>query len=348
MVLSRAATELRATAAAGGGFGRRRCSSGSDQTPAMSAAQGKRPQVKNPFAPFQIDLSHVRITRVSIRGGGRNFRKILRILKERERKISPFEVEVGGFRVHATPLENPGVKRTSFHILRLYDPLDDEFEVDLLIQDVDLYFVAFRRQRNGEWGIWFTFSDTDERVRQFLGGTKIYMSMGYNYPSLITPGGSPEAFEDIMFQFANFEDDQRITHEFKSAAYSIMVIFCETRRLLSLMLEISTRIDLQSPNAALSASQFEMIQHWSSASGIILTANNEKTLDLGKDLPKWWPKKLNHLKFISCLIGARGELLILKFNRRYVRENDEEFNFEKLLQDPRSARVPNPDFVIPQ
>lgn len=117
---------------------------------------------------------------MDIRGGGRYFRRNIKSLKEREKKISPFEVEVGGFRVHVTPLDNPKDERSSFHILRLWDSKNSRYRVDLLIQDTDLYFVAFRREADGIWGKWYTFKDTDKKVTQFLGATVIEeMKMSY-------------------------------------------------------------------------------------------------------------------------------------------------------------------------
>lgn len=117
---------------------------------------------------------------VDTRRSGRNFKRDLKLWKGREKKISPFEVEVGGFRVHVTPLENPKYERSSFHIIRLWDSKDSQYQVDFLIQDTDLYFVAFRRKANRQWEGWFTFKDTDKKVDNFLGATtKIKMKLRY-------------------------------------------------------------------------------------------------------------------------------------------------------------------------
>lgn len=163
----------------------------------------------------------------------------------------------------------------------------------------------------------------------------------------VKPGGDPSSFFQIFFQLRNFPTLERVTNEFKQAMYSVMVIFCEVRRLRSLSLEISHRIDNQLPPMNLSEFHLEIMRQWGTASGIVLEANKQKTLQLGHKLPEWWFKKvhLERLKLFSCLIGAKGELLLLKFNRDYVRENDKDFNFEKLLADPRSAMVPDWEFI---
>lgn len=157
------------------------------------------------------------------------------------------------------------------------------------------------------------------------------------------------ALKEIFVQFREFQG--RVTEGFKRAAYSVMVMFCEVRRLRSLSKEISHRIDNQLPPLPLSEFHFELMGEWGTASGIVLDAYNGKILELSKALPTRWAEKEHleaRLKYFSCLIGLQGELLLLKFNRRYVQDNDKDFNFEKLLKDPRSAMVPDWDFILPQ
>lgn len=129
------------------------------------------------------------VIEINVHGTANYYLNKLKIMKKREKAISPAVLHG----IHFTTLPNPETNFSSFHIVRLLDPRHRKYCVELLVQDSDLYFVAFRvghRDRPADpWVLdeWFCFSDFKEHLPRFLNVTPLVMNGSHISRYFISP-----------------------------------------------------------------------------------------------------------------------------------------------------------------
>lgn len=89
-------------------------------------------QGKTWFCRMQTCEADIPIIPVDVLGGENHLMRVLKVLKRREKEISPFDIQVGAYSAHVTPLPIPN-HLSSHHILRLYSGRTPFVMVDLLI-----------------------------------------------------------------------------------------------------------------------------------------------------------------------------------------------------------------------
>lgn len=171
-----------------------------------------------------------------------------------------------------------------------------------------------------------------------------------------TPPGNQQAIDSMFFAFATFRPGKTCCNtQFRRAVYNAIGLYCESRRLQSVFMEMYKRIEEQSPSEEVSPLLWDRIHNWTKLGVHVLehldddTAKKKKhldgehtRLDLRKDLPEW----CSHLKFsvMGSLIGENGEVLIINSNQEHLKRilslSDEAFNSR--------SRVHNHEFTIPQ
>lgn len=109
---------------------------------------GPPPELPPPdklFCPYQNSVNDLQVHIFDIANGKyglKGYLGTLSAMNYRQLRWSPFTING----IPVTPLRNPKSGSSSFFIIRLIDSRNPRYKVDLLIRDVDLYFVGFRRE----------------------------------------------------------------------------------------------------------------------------------------------------------------------------------------------------------
>lgn len=214
-------------------------------------------------------LQDVRVIIFDVRGGGQALRSMVNRRTTRHRVLALL-VYMG---VPVTPAPNPFNRPSpghSYHILRLIDPYQPRLQVDLLIRDTDLYLVAFRRSLDGNWGIWYRFSD--QQVPSFIVALDLGFTSNYSRdPRSIPTVGGPEDMVFIFNTLARHEDRlrlipavQRTLHiaTVRRAVQNAAVVFCEVMRFIAVLLEMVRRLEAGEAASVLPGEMWNMITSW--------------------------------------------------------------------------------------
>ncbi|XBI50475.1 hypothetical protein VPH35_113867 [Triticum aestivum] len=214
-------------------------------------------------------LQDVRVIIFDVRGGGQALRSMVNRRTTRHRVLALL-VYMG---VPVTPAPNPFNRPSpghSYHIIRLIDPYQPRLQVDLLIRDTDLYLVAFRRSLDGNWGIWYRFSD--QQVPSFIVALDLGFTSNYSRdPRSIPTVGGPEDMVFIFNTLARHEDRlrlipavQRTLHiaTVRRAVQNAAVVFCEVMRFIAVLLEMVRRLEAGEAASVLPGEMWNMITSW--------------------------------------------------------------------------------------
>ncbi|CAN6199851.1 unnamed protein product [Urochloa humidicola] len=281
----------------------------------------------NVSGPRQLSEDDIPILWHDIRSDIPGLRQTWRTLHHRDVRISPLVING----VPITPYANATTGISSNHIIRLWDSqppphIPYHYVADLMVHDDDGYFAAFRRgrftqeqlqvARAGAGGIqglgtWFTLKGMV--VPAFLNATPTHIPSDHDNAR---PGGEL-VLENILYQLAGFEMDNGaagpVTPGVKQAAWNVMVIFCEIRRLRSVLIEVLHRMQYNMQAHALSPMLWDLIRSWSHFSKIVLKELADGTLAL-PNLTRRWCIEFHRLTTMGCLVGVYGELLKIKLS----------------------------------
>jgi len=151
--------------------------------------------------------------------------------------------------------------------------------------------------------------------------------------------------ESMFYSLSKLERDDGgpgpLTLDVKRAAWNVMVIFCETRRLRSLLTEVNQRLRNDSPPYKLEFEYWELIHDWSDFSKVVLEERLNGTLAL-PNLTRQWCIEHHQKATMNSLVGIWGELLKIKFHRTSLGLTPHEFQ-EHWMQ--AGGNIPEPGFV---
>ena len=147
----------------------------------------------------------------------------------------------------------------------------------------------------------------------------------------------------MLYSLAHFETDDgqagELTTNVKRALWNAMVVYCETRWLRSILVEMYRRIRLNLPSHPLSKDHWGLIHSWTNLCTYVLSQRLEGNLKLETPLPIWISEH-HAFKTMDGLIGIYSELLMIKLDKFQVGKSVEEFLLHWRM--PRAWNVPEP------
>ncbi|XP_062187987.1 uncharacterized protein LOC133891293 isoform X1 [Phragmites australis] len=250
---------------------------------------------------------------------------------------------------------------SSHYIIRLINGQNPTYNVDCMIRDTDLYFVAFRRRlvlspnealleekrmqgmasssekkknktpqgRVPGWGTWYRFRGTDMEVPAFLDAQDSGISCMYGPKEQITPGGFTAA-EDMLLTMATFQDNPVPSRDIMRACNRFSTMVCEPSRLRSMYREMMMRVSTGMDPHILSDLLWENITNWNQLGSEVLLGHLIGCLDSNYQLPEWCVTHHN-LKTMDDLVGHHGEIMLIKHDLALMRGITED-EIKKLVQ----------------
>lgn len=153
--------------------------------------------------------------------------------------------------------------------------------------------------------------------------------------------------QQIFEQLALFDNKLQETPEFKAATYSLMVLYCETRRSRSMMEMVTKRMEGSDDPSKLDPKQDKTKNMWKSFSRVTIELKRDGELDPKKELLAWcWTGELD-FKFQKQLIGVNGELLIAKQDAKVLRDHVTKKRFDEEAMKAKRARPNSTMFTVP-
>ena len=152
----------------------------------------------------------------------------------------------------------------------------------------------------------------------------------------------------IFQQLVYFDRYRQVTDEFEAAMYSLMAIYCETRRSCGMQGVVFKRMkELHAPGS-LPPMQDTTKNMWKTFSYEALAMKRDGTITGDAKLSPCCSHGVLNLETLSQLIGESGELLVAKQDRDMLCEHVTEKWFN---EEANKAKTPgafaNPMFTVP-
>lgn len=128
------------------------------------------------------------------------------------------------------------------------------------------------------------------------------------------------------------------------ASYFAMIMFCESSRLRSIFVEMSRRIQRATAPEILQENLWNKIKKWGKLCSVALNYKRNNLLQAEANLPGWCLKD-HGLASVDSLVGARGEVMLIKIDTQEVGVT--KAGLEELLKAEGAGGSQEPGFQEP-
>ncbi|TVU37505.1 hypothetical protein EJB05_10821 [Eragrostis curvula] len=174
-----------------------------------------------------------------------------------------------------------------------------------------------KKKQVAGWGQWYRFKDLDMLLPDFFEAESCGVSAGYVEENYATLGG-PEVFEHMLETFGTFQDGHVSRSQLLTAAYRVMLMFCEAVRLRSVWKLVTKRLVEETSPCEIPDDMWELVRDWDTLGTPVLQARVQGTLNHNSALPSTIVDYHPKLKTYGDLIGENGELRLINRDEQHM------------------------------